>query len=314
MTPKVLTGLRPQAYEHPKDAAALNALQKTAGFGTIVSKINALGVDRILRTQLTGSHLRVTADSFPDLYEVLITACRTLDHRVVPDLYITEGAEINAFTTCVEQPLIAVSSGAVSHLSEQELLFVIAHEVGHIKSGHVLYYQIASTLWPVVGELAATIPAFGDAIKMALNATVELALLYWQRMSELTADRAGLLACQDANGAFMTMAKLSGLPRKYYDTYNSVDFINQARAFKAMDLDWGSRIVKVLTVMSATHPWTVMRAQELLNWSDSGSYQHVIDNPTQPGRGVAGPKIVCPLGHPLHGGEKFCNECGTRVA
>jgi branched-chain amino acid transport system permease protein len=75
--------------------------------------------------------------------------------------------------------------------------YTFAHELGHIKSGHVLYYQIAMLL-PVIAELIgmATM-GFGGLISLPL----EIALVRWQRMSEFTADRAGILACQDVNAA-----------------------------------------------------------------------------------------------------------------
>ena len=66
MSPRRLTGLRPQTYEHPLDAQALNALQKTSGLETVIRKCNEWGFERLLRVQLTGSHLRVTPDSVPD--------------------------------------------------------------------------------------------------------------------------------------------------------------------------------------------------------------------------------------------------------
>ena len=55
------------------------------------------------------------------------------------------------FTAGVERPLILLYSGAVELLSTEELLFVIAHELGHVKSGHVLYYQIAEFL-PLIDD------------------------------------------------------------------------------------------------------------------------------------------------------------------
>src|SRR5207253_6079890 len=63
-----------------------------------------------------------------------------------------------------------------------------------------------------------------------LSAPLQLALMHWQRMSEFTADRAGLLACQDADVAIRTMMKLAGLPQKYFKDINTQDFIEQARS------------------------------------------------------------------------------------
>ena len=155
MTPHKLTGLRPQTYEHPSDTSALDALNRSAGFETVIRKLNGWGFERLLRVQLTGSYLRASPDTFSDIYELLQKACDTLDLPIMPDLYLGGGAELNAFTAGVERPLIMIYAGTASALTTQELLFVIGHEVGHIKSGHVLYYQIAEFL-PVIGEMIGT--------------------------------------------------------------------------------------------------------------------------------------------------------------
>jgi Zn-dependent protease with chaperone function len=311
MAPKKLTGLIPQAYEHPSDASALNALQHTAGLDILVRKLSEWGFERIVRVQLTGSYLRVNSDNFHELHRILTDACDLLDLPVQPDLYIAPGP-INAFTAGVTRPLIVITSGAVDLLTPEELLFVIAHEVGHIKSAHVFYYEIAEFL-PRIGEIVGALTfGVGEAIGAGLN----LALLHWKRMSEFTADRAGLLACQDAEVALRTMMKLAGLPSKYYDTVNTEDFIAQAREFQQLDTDKISKVAKWLSALEASHPWTVMRAQQLLNWIDTRGYEEVLKAPHR--AAVAAPAansrycVSCRYG--LRGAETFCPNCGAPLA
>jgi Zn-dependent protease with chaperone function len=311
MTPWKLLGLRPQAYEHPSDAAALDALMHTGGLETLVRKLNAWGFEPFLRVQLTGSYLRATADRFPDLHELLLAACERLDLPHVPELYLASLPGINALTAGVERPLVVLHSAAVELLTPDELLFVIAHEVGHIKSGHVLYYQIAEFL-PVIMEIvgAATL-GLGDLLSVG----VRIALTHWKRMSEFTADRAGLLACQDAETAFRAMMKLAGLPQKYFHAINTEDFLNQARELRAMDADTATRLAKWLSAVGATHPWMVMRAQQLLDWMDGGGYEEVLRAPRQvPLALPAGLKGFCDqCGWALWGAETFCPGCGRPV-
>lgn len=310
MARRQLAGLRPQAYEHPLDTKALDALEKTKGLDTLVRKLNEWGFERLLRVQLTGSYLRVNADNFPDVHASLQEACTVLDLPKTPELYIAGGGDINAFTAGVERPLIVLNSGAIDSLTEDELFFVIAHEVGHIKSNHVFYYQIAEFM-PVIGEIlgAAT---FG--IGELLGTGLQIALLNWKRTSEFTADRAGLLACQDANVAITAMMKLAGLPHKFKDAVNPEDFITQAREFEALDMDKLSWIAKGLSTMGQTHPWTVMRANQFLTWIDSGEYQRVLDNPQGAPQLPPGVKAFCnQCGRGLVGVESFCPGCGNRL-
>jgi Zn-dependent protease with chaperone function len=306
-----LVGLYPQAYEHPDDAAALDALQHTAGLDNLIRAINSWGFERLLRIQLTGSYLRVTPDNFPELWRLLTTARERLSLPLVPELYLKNDEEINAFTAGVEQPVIVVNSGTIDHLDEDELLFVIAHEVGHIKSGHVLYYQIASYL-PVIGSIIGDLTFnIGNLMGMGL----QIALLHWKRTSELTADRAGLLACQDMETATRAMMKLAGLPRKYADKANPEDFIRQAKDFEAFDLSRLNKIAKYLSIYGSDHPWTVIRAKELLTWVDSGGYEQIVNRARSANSSVApAPSRFCDQCRAeVQAGDTFCPKCGHQL-
>jgi len=302
-----LHGLRPQSYEHPSDAKTLDILQGTAGLETVIRKCNEFGLDRLLRIQLMGSYLRASQDCFPHLYRAVQEGCEILDVPKRPTVYIQPGG-LNAFTAGVEQPILVFTAGLIDSMTEEELRFVVGHELGHIKSGHVLYYQIAMLL-PVLAEVVGA-ATFG--IGSLLSFPLEVALVRWQRMSELTADRAGLLACQDVNAATTAMIKLAGLPLKFFDKVNTEDFLAQAREFEAFDSDKLDWVAKILSGMGQSHPWTVMRASELLRWVDSTSYEKLLADPTS-GRALEPPRKFCTnCGSPTAG--VFCSKCGTRVA
>jgi len=302
-----LRGLRPQSYEHPSDTKTLDALQTTSGLETLVRKCNEFGMDRLLRVQLMGSYLRATADSFPQLYRAVQEGCDILDVPKRPAVYIQPGG-LNAFTAGVQQPILVLNAGLIDSMTEEELRFVVGHELGHIKSGHVLYYQIAMLL-PVLAEVVG-VATFG--VGSLLSFPLEVALIRWQRMSELTADRAGLLACQDVNAATTAMIKLAGLPLRFFDKVNTEDFLAQAREFESFDSDKLDWVAKMLSGMGQSHPWTVMRASELLRWVDSASYETLLADPAS-GRAPELPKAFCTnCGSPVIG--VFCSNCGTRSA
>jgi Zn-dependent protease with chaperone function len=302
-----LKGLRPQSYEHPSDTKTLDALQTTSGLETLIRKCNEFGLDRLLRVQLTGSYLRATADCFPELYRAVQEGCEILDVPKRPAVYIQPGG-LNAFTAGVQQPILVLNAGLIDSMTEEELRFVVGHELGHIKSGHVLYYQIAMLL-PVLAEVVG-VATLG--IGTLLSFPLEVALIRWQRMSELTADRAGLLACQDVNAATTAMIKLAGLPQRFFDKVNTEDFLAQAREFESFDSDKLDWVAKILSGMGQSHPWTVMRASELLRWIDTTSYEKLLADPSG-GRAAEPQRAFCTnCGSPVTG--VFCSKCGTRRA
>jgi Zn-dependent protease with chaperone function len=308
---KKLVGLRPQEYEHPFERSALEKLQHTASLQTLVRKCTEWGLERVLRVQFTGSNLRVTEDNFPELHEKVLTGCQILDLPKVPEVYICAGAEIEAMIVGVDHPLLVVTAGSIDLLRDEELTFVIGHELGHIKSGHVLYHEIAQFLPLIADVIGSATFGFGELASMG----AQIALLNWQRTSEFTADRAGLLACQDPEVALAAMVKLAGLPHKYREAINTEDFISQARAFEALDQDKLNWVWKGLSIMGETHPWTVMRAQQLLRWIDAGDFLRVRDaqrtaTVVPP---VDGPCFCTRCGHAITGAESFCPGCGLRL-
>ena len=258
-------------YEHAQDRQMLEALRRTKGFDMFVKKFNEYGIEPLLRVRYTGSNIKISPKILPDLHEMLETACQILGVSPVPELYIQQGF-INAMTAGVNRPIIVMDAGCMSLLNHDELLFIIGHELGHIKSQHLLYHNMSMVL-PIIGEIVgqATL-GIGGLLATGLN----VALLNWQRMSEFTADRAGLLCCQNLDAACTVMMKIAGAPPRYYSQLRPEHFLEQARAFSEYDLLARNSVAKVLSMLNADHPWTVMRGGELLKWIDSGAYEQII--------------------------------------
>lgn len=264
---KILEGLDPNSYEHPFDQKALNALEGTPGVDLVGKFITKHMVERVYTVQYTGSHLRVTKDNYPKIYEYLEYACQVLDVKKIPELYIEWGYNINATTVGAENPIIVLNSGLVDLCDDDEILFVIGHELGHVKSNHMLYHMMAN----VINYIIDSIP-FGSIAA----APLQFALYYWDRMSEFTADRAGLLCCQNKDAAVRSFMKMSGMPIKQFNDLNYQTFIQQARDFKQLDYEGLNKAIKLISIADSSHPWTVMRAAELLNWIECGAYGSLV--------------------------------------
>jgi Zn-dependent protease with chaperone function len=304
----VLQGLQPEEYEHPLDRQALNALEGTPGLETLIRKINQYGIEAILRIQYTGSNIKVTSRMFPDIYEMLLSICRIIHLKKIPDLYIKQGSEINAFAIGSENPIIVLNEGTIGMLTPAELAFVMGHEVGHIKSQHMVYQDLARQIFPFVGDIIgkATL-GIGDLF----TTPIQIALLAWQRKSEFTCDRAGLLACQNINAATTAFMKIAGVPQSYYNNIDPVIFIDQAREFEGYDDNNLSKVAKLVSVLSQTHPWTVMRGAELYAWINSGSYQKLLMKYSN--QGLCKHVFCKQCGKQIRNNAKFCPFCGSEV-
>lgn len=305
-----LTTLEPREYEHPFDKKALDALERTKGLDTLVKKFYEYGIERIFQIQYTGSNLKVTPTSFPVIYDIVEESCEVLNLPLFPKIYIRRGDEIQGLITGVDTPLIVLTTATLDCLTDEEIRFVVGRLIGHIKSRHVLYYEIGFLL-PVLSDLlAGPTMGIGSLITMGLH----VALLRWMRMSEYTADRAGLLACQDVSVATSTLAKIAGLPDGLYDSFNVDDFVTQAREFEGFDESKYSKVLKYLSVTFDEQHWSVMRANELLKWIDAGSYKNVLDRKTEIRQTAETHPKFCPnCGTRLDQPVKFCPNCGNKL-
>lgn len=264
---QILTGLQHGQYEHPFDRMALEKLERIPLLTKACNWVTSNFIERVYNIQYTGSHLKVTGNSYPKIYQYLVDACRILDVQKVPDLYINWNYSINACTIGAENPIIVLDSGLIDLCDDDEIMFIISHELGHIKSNHMLYHMMAQMIDIIIDSITG-----GHLVAGGL----QFALYYWNRMSEFTADRAGLLGCQNPEAMMRAFVKMAGLPLKEFDNIKTESFIQQARDFKMLDFDGMNKVVKFLSIADETHPWTVMRSAELLKWMDMGEYNRFV--------------------------------------
>ena len=273
MTKKILTGLSSQTYEHPFDKKALASLQSMPGLSPLLKKVNEYGIDRLLRLQSIASEIRVTPRNFPQLYQPLLEACQILDVTTIPELYLFRGTgHIRTYIIGVEKPIVGINIEAMQWLNYDELLFIFGYEIARIKSQHMIYHQMSIVMPVLKIWISSTTLGLGGLIASG----VELALYNWVMMAKFTADRAGLLACQDIDVATTALMKLAGLPEEYLTPHVIEDFLVQSREFAANSVDSLDQVTKILSYSDSNLSWLVMRTGELLKWVDSGEYNHVL--------------------------------------
>lgn len=292
-----LINLDSRVYEHSFDRAALNALRNLPGFDTVTNFILNWAAVRWNLVAMQGSHFHVTRESCEELYKQIKEVAAILDVKDFPEIYTQWGYDVNGYTTGNnDKTMLVLNSGAVDLLTQPQLDYVVGHEMGHIKSGHVLYHLMAQLITSCIGMIP-----LGEA----LLTPIQYSLAYWQRMSEFTADRAGLLACQDKDAAIECIIKMAGAPQKYFEKLNKEAFLKQAEEFETKFGNVADSAIKTISIMQSTHPWTVYRAGELLKWIESGEYDRILNE-------YAG--IKCPhCGEIIAKNATECYSCGLQV-
>ena len=262
-------------FQHPKEEKSLLTLKNTKGLERVVKKFYDMGVENIIKLQYTGSSLKLSPKSFPDLYSLTETACDILGVNDVPELYVHRSEQFTATTLGEDRPMIALSTECLDKLSKQELLFMIGREVAQIKCHHILYQEIGF-LFP---ELMDAVSGITLGLSGVLSSGLKYALFHWAQMAEYTADRGGLLVCQDIYVTKQMFTKLAGLPEKYWATFDVEELDNQARAFEGFK---EKTFDKFLRFLYGNNLWAIARAQEIINWVESGEYNKVLVNKSTP--------------------------------
>lgn len=293
---KTLINLQSTQYEHRFDREALESVRKLPGFDSVVNFVLNWTMIKWHVVELCGSNFHVTKESCPELYKMVNESAEILDIDRLPEIYTQWSYGINAYTTGYkDNTILVLQSGSVDLLPDPELTFVIGHEMGHIKSGHVLYHMMVQFFAQIISSTVLA-GKFVVPIQLGLN--------YWYRMSEFTADRAGLLACQDLEAALSAIMKMAGLPKRYFNTSDPKVFAKQAKEFMTKYGDTTDKIIRNISILDDTHPWTVMRTYELIKWVENGEYDKILN-------GNAGK--TCPMcKKAVDPGLEVCPVCGYR--
>ncbi|MEY9210819.1 M48 family metallopeptidase [Thermobifida halotolerans] len=271
-----LRDISSRAYEHPADRGALVALRSLRGFDDVFKRLSGLFNERALRLMFLAGAVRVNERQFPEVHDYVRDAAYVLDLDTVPELYLQMNPQPNAMAIGSSRPFIVMTTGLFDLLDAQEQRFVVGHEVGHILSGHAVY----RTMLLALVRLAARV-AWIPLGYVGLRAIVA-ALEEWYRKSELSCDRAGLLAAQDPDAAKRALMKMAGGSR--LAEMNVDAFLEQAREYDAAE-DVRDGFLKLLITQGHTHPFAVIRLAELDRWIKDGDYQRIL-NGDYPRRGT----------------------------
>ena len=263
------TGLRyisPLAWAHPADRAALRALRMIPGFDDVVRYIVGGVGERGVRLIFQANAVRVGPTQLGRVDALFGDVLHALDAPVRPDLFVSQAPAMSPGTYGLHQPFIVLHSSMLD-LADDELAFILGHEVGQVLSGHAVYKTLLAMATHVrLGSL----PPIAQLARLPLR----FALVEWQRKSKLSGDRAGLLACQNPDAALRTFLRLASGARM--EDLDLDAFLEQVRQYRCGAAGWVERFFRLVHGSGVPQPFHTLRAAELDGWLQNGGYHRIL--------------------------------------
>lgn len=260
-----LEGLSPRTWEHPSDRAALTLLTQIPGLAELLKSLGGLVSDRSLRLTWLASSIRSSPLQIPAAHLAVTEACRVLDVSPVPEVFVSPGLDYNARVIGFDTPFLVLGGGLVQTLSAEELVAVAGHEIGHLKAGHTVY---RTALW-MLTQFSLQVTGATDLVRLPVYA----ALKDWERKSELSCDRAGLLACQDPKVALGALIKVCYPVLS--DRIDEAELLRQGMDWEASG-DLLDSVFKLLGTWDDSHPALVQRYAALHQWALGTEYPAIL--------------------------------------
>lgn len=264
-----MTTFSADLYRHDLDQKAFNALNAFPKFIKLRESYMANVDEKQAKFQFLSTAIRLSENQFPEIYCMLPPICEKLEIPV-PELYYVKSKQMNAATGGSTNPYIFITSELVKKIPTELIGTALAHECGHIACKHNLYHSMAGMLINGIDRSPlASIPA----VRRYLTPTLVRALLFWDRCSELSADRAAVLCDGNADNLAELLLKLNG-----YEEINQEAFLQQALDLKAFVNDSKSNqfIEKMLT-QDDSHPRLATRVYESHEWTVAPQFQGILD-------------------------------------
>jgi Zn-dependent protease with chaperone function len=312
-------GLSHRVFQHPLDSQATATLARVPMLPKLAQFLSEKTVEQARWSHHVASALQLGPDQYASLYSQFVRLAQVLDLPKLPELYINNSPEVNASSAGIESYTIVLCRGLLDALTEDEVLAVLAHELGHVKCNHVLYKTVASDLQVFGFLLLDQIPGF---VGLIAKVSIGLAVFDWYRKSELSCDRAAVLATQDPESVQRALAKLAGFSTRSSEPINLTAVIRQAQRYEdAQDSEsMLAKLMRLQMLLSESHPYPIVRVKEVAEWADSSLYHSILTGQYRVEGSVTWDALATPSGLACpkcsaawESQTPFCGACGTSL-
>jgi predicted Zn finger-like uncharacterized protein len=255
-----------QAMTHLQSISALHTAAKT-----VSEKVGRPWIES------TFNGIRLGPRQFPDIWIRAVLAARILGLTRMPDVYISGDSQWNTYTYGTDtSAFIVLGTAILNNFQNDDLLFVLAREMGHCKAGHALWKTVARFL---VGDDSVRKGLLSGGVLNAISFSptkwvqdaVDIPLMAWSRQADITADRAALLTIGDEGLARRVLLAWSIHSARLLKQVNIEEWMKQEEASD----DQMTRLSEMTTTSSmyTTRRLRLLgqsaREAELMRWSQT---------------------------------------------
>ena len=213
--------------------------------GKILSQSSYNQGGESLRSAMEGHSFKVEKRLMGHLDDLLYGVKEKLGFKDPVDFYITGDSTVNAWTIAAaregEPHIVNINSALVNLMSDDELRFVVGHELGHLMNRNTEMLRLIGFVFP-----RGTVPPLVLQYKIRL----------WEQLSELIADRFGYMAVESLPACLSAFFKMtSGLD------INKIDM--QVDAYLEENLKHLEYFINDKGLSRDTHPVNPIRVQSL---------------------------------------------------
>ena len=239
-----------------------NALQGSV-VEEVLRKTKISSQDAYWRSTMEGHSLKVQEELLPEFYALCQEVKQKLKFDEKVDFYITGDSTVNAFSLAAEDEgaphIVNVNSALFDLMSQDELRFVIGHELGHLINKDSALSRLIHFVFPPETRVPVSLQ-----YKIRLH----------EQLAELVADRYGYIAAEDLGvcvTAFFKMA--SGLDLAKINVSIDALIADNSRRLEYFLNDKG--------VSRASHPVNPIRVQALNLFANAKTQKELHDGMDQ---------------------------------
>ncbi len=211
----------------------------------VLKKTKITTNDAYWRSSMEGHSLKVQEHLLPDFHKLCQEVKEKLNFHEDVDFYITGDSSVNAFSVSAEdenQPhIVNVNSALFDLMSDDELRFVIGHELGHLINKDSKLSRLIHFVFPR-----------GATVHISLQYKIRL----HEQLAELVADRYG----------YMASGKMEACVTAFFKLASGLDLAKMNVSIDALIADNNERLdyfLKDKGISRNSHPVNPIRVKAL---------------------------------------------------